>query len=134
MKTILIVDSDLGFAFWLGHALDRAGYQALPARSVADGISLIDQLKLVLTLLVIRASLPSVAAFAASLREQFGPDFKVIGVIDQDSESGALPWADAEALRPEHIDDIAEEMWLQRIRSLAVPERKNQAQKSIPLT
>jgi hypothetical protein len=29
---VMIVDSDLGFAFWLGQALDYAGYQALPGQ------------------------------------------------------------------------------------------------------
>jgi hypothetical protein len=32
-KTVLIVDEDLGFVFWLGRLLTETGYQAWPARS-----------------------------------------------------------------------------------------------------
>ena len=42
MRTILIVDSDLGFVFWLGRALHDAGYEALPAKDVPEATAIIE--------------------------------------------------------------------------------------------
>jgi len=50
---VLIVDSDLGFAFWLGQALDYAGYLALPAKNVADALALLSGVDLDLRLLIL---------------------------------------------------------------------------------
>ena len=41
MRSILIVDSDLGFVFWLGRALHDAGYEALPAKDVPEATAII---------------------------------------------------------------------------------------------
>jgi hypothetical protein len=46
VKTVLLVDSDLGSVFWLGHALDSAGYEALPAKVFQDAIALLVQYRL----------------------------------------------------------------------------------------
>ena len=32
MVTVLIIDNDLGFIFWLGQILNDVGYAALPAK------------------------------------------------------------------------------------------------------
>ena len=36
MKSILIVDDDLEFLFWLGRSLTRIGCVAVPARTISD--------------------------------------------------------------------------------------------------
>jgi hypothetical protein len=41
---VIIIDNDLGFAFWLGRALDRFGYEAFPARSAADALALLSHI------------------------------------------------------------------------------------------
>ena len=69
VKTVLLVDDNLGFAFWLGQALDRAGYETWPARSVPAAESLLEEVPLAVDLLVINASLPRAPAFAT----RFGP-------------------------------------------------------------
>src|ERR1017187_4122777 len=80
-KTVLIVDNDLGFAFWLGQALDRAGYETWPARNVAAADSLLAEVRLVVDLLVINASLPRARAFAAHVGRSRA-DFKVIAICE----------------------------------------------------
>jgi hypothetical protein len=41
---LLVVDSDLGFAFWLGKVLDSAGYQTFPARDVSAAFVLLREI------------------------------------------------------------------------------------------
>src|ERR1039458_10630852 len=85
LKTVLIVADDLGFAFWLGQALDRVGCQTWPARSVAAAESLVAELKLSVDLLVITASLYQAPVFATRL-SRGTEDFKVIAVYDRSEE------------------------------------------------
>ena len=66
MKSILIVDSDVGFIFWLGAALSGAGYQPWPACSPSDAISVAGREALArLDLLIVNASLPGVSKLIA---------------------------------------------------------------------
>jgi ActR/RegA family two-component response regulator len=39
-KTVLILDDDLGFAMWLGRALNRPGLQALPATTSEEAMAI----------------------------------------------------------------------------------------------
>jgi hypothetical protein len=116
VKTILLVDSDLGFAFWLGHALDQAGYDALPARSSIDGLSLVRELKVTVDLVVVRASLPSAATLVGDLRKEFGSQVKVIAIVDEATPAEARPWADIESLRPRVADENSRVALVQMVR------------------
>ena len=86
VKTVLIVDDDLGFVFWVGQALDRVGYNALPAKGVAEAKALIESFRIGIDLLMIGAALPDAAAFAAELLMRH-TGVKILGLI----ESGKQP-------------------------------------------
>src|SRR5260370_6183096 len=45
-RTVLIVDRELGFVFWLSQALDEAGYRAFPAKSIPDANNLLLELNI----------------------------------------------------------------------------------------
>ena len=68
LKTVLIVDEDLGFVFWLGHLLNNAGYQVWPARNGEDAAALMDELGAELDLLIIDPNLRGAAAFLEKQR------------------------------------------------------------------
>jgi hypothetical protein len=53
VTTILLVDPDLSFAFWLGRALDGAGYAAFPARSGSDALELLPAINTVPSLIIL---------------------------------------------------------------------------------
>src|ERR1017187_4844157 len=104
LKTVLIVADDLGFAFWLGQALDRAGCQTWPARSVAEAESLVAELQLSVDLLAITASLYQARVFATRL-SQATEDFKVIAVYDEWSDAmGPFPGASALHQKPQTMN------------------------------
>ena len=124
MKTILIIDADLGFVFWLGQALDRHGYQAVPAKTVSDAASLLGQFKTKVDLLIANPSLEGIATLVKRLRRS-QRNLKVIAV-SADPHSPGLEGADATKSKPSALEDISELDWLELVRSVfedATPEQ-----------
>lgn len=115
VKTVLLVDDDLGFAFWLGQALDRAGYETWPALSVQAAESLLAEVRLAVDLLVIKASLPQAPAFANHLGRA-RTDFKVIAVYEGPDDV-VEPFPDASSVhqKPQTIDDVTKTEWVQLV-------------------
>jgi DNA-binding response OmpR family regulator len=68
--TILILDNDLGFLFWLGQALTASHCKAFPATSITEAVSLIAQFKLKIDLLIMNPAVPGAADFMRSLRRE----------------------------------------------------------------
>jgi DNA-binding NtrC family response regulator len=115
VKTVLIVDDDLGFAFWLGQALDQAGYETWPARSVTAAKSLLAEVRLAVDLLVISASASRAHALVTYLGRS-KPDFKVIAVYDELSDRiKPFPKASAIHQKPETIDTAAKLEWVRLV-------------------
>jgi DNA-binding response OmpR family regulator len=86
VKSILILDDDLGFVFWLGQTLDAAGYDSLPAKGVPEAIELLAQFRLRIDVLIARCTLPHVAEFANALRSFEGEHLSTIALLDRDDE------------------------------------------------
>jgi DNA-binding NtrC family response regulator len=117
VKTILVVDNDLGFAFWLGQALDQTGDEAWPARSIPDAIQLISELRLAVDLVVVNASLPSVPLFFANLRESH-PHVKIVAVYEESRAVPAVLDADITLCKRDGVDAAARQEWMDAIRSV----------------
>ena len=64
---ILLIDQDLGHAFRLGRALDRAGFQTFPARTISDAEDLLRRLHLTVDTLMLDCALPGAEEFIAVL-------------------------------------------------------------------
>jgi DNA-binding response OmpR family regulator len=106
-STILIIDSDLGSAFWLGQLLDAAGCESLPAKSLTDAKSLLAGMKISVDLLIVRFPMPGAAAFAESLRWSQG-HLKTIGLLEDNEEiSERDPRMDAWLQKPFLTDDAS---------------------------
>jgi DNA-binding NtrC family response regulator len=116
VETILLVDDDLGFVFWLGRVLDDAGYAAFPAKSAADASALITQFRLMVDLLIINSAMAGASAFIKELR-QSRPNLGVLGIADQAGSSGNLGHPAATLPKPEPYDSEA------RLELLATVER-----------
>jgi DNA-binding NtrC family response regulator len=121
VRTVLLVDDNLGFAFWLGRALDRAGYETWPARSVPAAESLLSEVRLVVDLLVINASLPRARLFAAHLGRSRA-DFKVIAICEGSDDVQTFFEASAVYKKPEAINATTESEWVQIVRGVRTPE------------
>jgi len=89
--TVLIVERDLGFAFWLGRALDEIGHGSFPAKDVPSAIALIRELNLVVDLLIIAPELSGARPLVQTVREQQEPRGKVISVVKDEKRTAVLP-------------------------------------------
>lgn len=117
-RTILLLDSDLGFTFWLGHALDAAGYSAIPAKDVRAASGLICEHRLSIDTLVIDPFLADVFPFVAWLR-QSQPGLNVVAAFPDDW--GVLPaMSEVTAVirKPHHLSVVASIQWVNLIQNL----------------
>lgn len=118
MKSVLILDPDLGFLVWLGQALAIGGYLGVPAPSVPEAIALIGKLDLVIDLLVLDPTLPGAGEFARSLRTAQGR-LRVIAVIgSMEDLNAAFQGVDAVRFRPILANDVEASKWLTTVRRL----------------
>jgi hypothetical protein len=116
MKNVLIIDNDLGFVFWLGDVLVRAGYQPWPARSSSEATSLAERRPLRrLDLLIVKASLPGVSGLIA----QFRRTYQHIKVMAVGPQNGTLPGVNAWHPLPGPSDDSATQEWVRAIKDMA---------------
>jgi CheY-like chemotaxis protein len=69
VKTVLVLDSDVGFAFWCGHALSGAGYLAVAALSVPEAVALIGRLHLKLDAVIVDPTMSEAKEFVGYLRD-----------------------------------------------------------------
>jgi len=114
VKTVLIVDADLGFVFWLGQALDVAGCSAFPARSVPDARALLAECKLAVDVLILDPVLPGASDFVMALRHD-RENIKVLAVSDGGAITGFRLDADATCDKPA---DVSEQGRLERTKML----------------
>jgi len=119
VKTILIVDKDLGFVFWLGQILDAAGYTALPAKGVADATEIVSTLRLSIDILVAPQSEPNLHGLVERLRVT-SPNLQVVAVAGERDQAIAGDRFDAVWKRgPCRRDAAAKSEWLDLIYSLS---------------
>jgi DNA-binding NtrC family response regulator len=122
MKNILIVDSDVGFIFWLGAALSDAGYQPWPACNSSDAISVAGRKALArLDMLIVNASLPGVTKLIAHFH-QTQLHLKVMALGPQDE---GLNGVDAWHPAPRFSDDSAKREWVRAVKNMC--GRQNRA-------
>jgi response regulator RpfG family c-di-GMP phosphodiesterase len=118
-ETILLVDPDLGFVFWLGQALDLAGYNAIPAKSVRSASDLIQQHRLVVHILVIDPFLPDAFAFISRLRQSH-INLHVVAAIPEDWEDlPPMTEVDATIRKPRHLTATATLPWINLVQRLS---------------
>src|ERR1700730_2077327 len=86
--TVLIVDEDLAFVFWLGRLLNKAGYQVWPARNGNDAAALLKELDTGVDLLVINLNSGGAAALIEGQRPR--TNFKIIAIQAQDEGTAVL--------------------------------------------
>jgi hypothetical protein len=118
IPTVLIVDGDLGFVFWLGQGLDEAGYQALPAKSCEAATDLLNQLKVEIDVLILGASCAGARLFAEALRRSQRRLKVIVAVGDLEEPSSTFPGVDAAKRRFSRRDEPSRLEWLETIEAV----------------
>ena len=112
------MDSDLGFVFWLGQALDKVGYQAFPAKSIPDAAKLLLEANIEIDLLIVGPSTLGASAFVEALRGSQG-HLKLIALIGDEEDPGAtLPRIDASQRKPFLVNEASIRQWLETIQGV----------------
>lgn len=115
-KTVLLVDENLGFLFWLGRLLAQAGYDPLPAKDVVGASQLLKETGARIDVLVVQGSCPGAAGLAEDLRRT-QPDLKFIAALGPHEDANSAP-ASADAIERKclTLDVAAALQWLDAIR------------------
>jgi hypothetical protein len=113
--TVLIVDNDFGFVFWIGEIFTAVGCQAVPTLDCTEAISITRELNLKIDLVVVNPQLPGVTAMMRTLQ---GPNLKTIAIRDRRVQAIRTFPADAILERPSGREPISREKWLDRVRTI----------------
>lgn len=116
-RAILLIDTDLGFLFWLGRALDQAGYESFPARGVPNAITLLAELQLTVSLLILNCSLPGAEDFIADMRRL--QKLKVISVVEYGQTP--IPGVDAVCCKPSEFSERSKAELVQLVQRVLLP-------------
>lgn len=81
MKTVLIVDDDLGFLFWLAKALGNAGYNVVPAVSISKARSIVSDLALMPDLLIINPAVQASSELIRALKLE-SPGVRTVAAVE----------------------------------------------------
>jgi len=119
--TILIVDNDVGFLWWLGELFTQTGYSAIPALNCNQAIAAIKKFSLKVDLLFVNPILTGVVGFVQSLQGS-RRHLRVV-LIQEGSPTSSGPASpgfryDATLTRPSGWEPISREDWLQKLRTL----------------
>ncbi len=114
--TVLIVDEDIGFVWWLGEIFHQLGCRVVPALSSREALSRIETAKLTVDLMVLNPALPEVSEMLKTLRRV--RSLKI--VLIQAQGSLARPDLDADAVieRPSAGDLVSRVDWTRTVRGL----------------
>jgi DNA-binding response OmpR family regulator len=115
-RTILLIERDLGYAFWLGRNLDHAGFQTFPARTVADAASLLRELHLTVDILMLDCQLPGAVEFVSTLRSS-RRSFKMIclnGDLDHRCRRGTAAFC----RKPVELREHRRTEWAEEFREM----------------
>ena len=113
---ILLIDSDLGYAFWLSQALDHASFQTFPARSIADGETLLRELHLSVDVLVLDCALPGASALIEKVQRQRKP-LRVI-CLNGERRHRCIPGVHGPCRKVAEFNEQSRMNWVQEFRGL----------------
>lgn len=110
-KTILIVDRDLGFVFWLGQILDAAGYVAVPARGAVEAAEIVATLRLSVDVVIAPLTDRGVNGLVKTLRFA-SPGIQVIALGGEGDSSVPGRYSETVWQGPCRRDEAAKSEWL----------------------
>jgi len=116
--TLLIVDSDVGFLWWLGEIFAEAGYQVVPALNCSQALAAVKRFHLQIDLLVVNPALTGVLRLVTAL-ERPDRDLKIV-LIREGPIGLKYPGFryDATLTRPSGWEPISRTDWLRKLRVL----------------
>jgi DNA-binding NtrC family response regulator len=117
LPTVLIIDLDVGFVFWLGEIFTEAGSNAVPALNCGQALSLVTELELQVDVIVLDAALEGVSEMIQALRKE-NQALKIAVVRSRASNAPSAINADWTLQRPAPWEPLARQDWLRRAQAI----------------
>lgn len=115
--TVLIVDQDLGFVFWLGQIFTELSCHTVPALDCKQAVSVTRTLNLAIDLVVVNPRLPGISQMIKKLSCP-GRTLKLVVIHERNVEAISKLPADAILEKPPDPAVISREGWLNRVRNI----------------
>jgi len=115
--TVLIVDRDVAFTWWLGEMFAEAGSHVIPAVNCTQAVSLVRKLEMTVELIVVNPNLRGVSQMIRTLR-QLNRSMKVVAITDGEASAAASIQADTTLQRPSGWEPISRPDWLDRVHRI----------------
>jgi DNA-binding NtrC family response regulator len=120
-QTVLIVDEDLGFVFWLGQALADVGHQVVPALSCEQAFFHIRHFNVDADAVFVNPALSGVPNLLQTLGRA-NTRLRIVLIKSPDMEvSGAMP-AHALLEKPRGWEEISRQEWLLKVETILTDE------------
>ena len=114
--TVLIVDKDFGFAFWLAEIFTELGCHPVPALDCPKAVSLTTGLKKI-DVVVVNPAMPGISKMMQSLSYLY-PSVKVVAVVDEKMDAVGNIQAHATLERPSGLMPISRQEWVRLVRQV----------------
>lgn len=115
--TVLIVDDDLGFIWWLGGAFGEAGCRVVPAFNCRQAFALTTTLNLEIDLIVVNPGLVGVSEMVEAMRIAHGT-ITIVAILNGPTNGIGLVHPDATLERPSSWDPISQCEWVGWLREI----------------
>jgi DNA-binding NtrC family response regulator len=117
VPTVLILDDDLGFVWWLGEIFRELGYNAVPALSSSQALSMIKAWDLRVDLAVLNPDLPGISPMIKAIeRAHLAPKIVMIGEPTRGAMGRLAIHGTLE--RPSGQEPTSRQEWLTKIKLL----------------
>jgi hypothetical protein len=113
---IMLIDNDLGRAFRLGRALDHAGFQTFPARTIADAVDLLRRLHLTVDVLMLDCGIPGAEEFIGIV--QSGRRIPLVICLNGDALHTCRSGADMACRAPADFNVYSAANWVREIHGM----------------
>lgn len=115
--TILIVDNDVGFVWWLGAVSTEIGCHSVPALNCAQAQTLVKKLQLSVNLLIVNPTLSGIGQLIKSLNNS---DLKVVAIFENNTfafDAHGVHY-DATITRPSGWEPVSSQEWQRKMKTL----------------
>ena len=114
-QTVLIVDEDLGFVWWLGQVLAEIGHQSVPALDSRQALAHIRQFKLSVDVVIVHPATPGAANLLRTLGRA-NKQLRIIAIRNPDDSVAVTGSAHAILEKPSGWEPISREEWLRKVQ------------------
>jgi DNA-binding response OmpR family regulator len=116
VPTVLLVDEDIGFLWWLGEIFREIGFRCFPALNTADAIAIARAPSIDIALLVLEPGMLGARSVIDAFENKTMP--KILLLADNELSTRPALRADAVLVRPSATESISRADWVVRLKKL----------------